>query len=167
MQPVEDRTAFGIWCRSEQSADWLQEAHHRRDCSQNCVWVLLLWPSTEFDEDQHKSSDGQQPGQHHATAMPLQNKTKNTILFAIKFRMFEYCCVLTLTANHWSLPHDWLPTHVCLKYLAKRIPIEAVPIHATNIKAACRRKNNLERPASVETSAKFDGDADAMRPMSW
>lgn len=70
-------------------------------------------------------------------------------------------------ANHWSLPHNWLPTQVCLKYLANRIPMEAVPIHAVSMNAACRRKKSLERPAKFATSAKFDGEADAIRPMLW
>lgn len=57
-------------------------------------------------------------------------------------------------ANHWSLPHSVLPTQVCLKYRANKMPIDAVPIHAIIINAACKRKNNFDVPPNTATSAK-------------
>lgn len=72
-----------------------------------------------------------------------------------------------LTANHWSLPHNWLPTHVCLKYRANKMPSDALPTQAVIMNAACNRKNSFEAPAIDEISAKCIGLPDASRPISW
>lgn len=53
-----------------------------------------------------------------------------------------------------------------ITYLANKIPIDAVPIHAVNINAPCNLKNNFDLPPTTETSAKFDDEADAILPIS-
>lgn len=71
MQPIEDRAVLSIWRWTEECTNWLQEANDCCDCSQNGMWIFLLRPSAQFDEDQYECRDSQSPCQHHATTMPL------------------------------------------------------------------------------------------------
>lgn len=67
------------------------------------------------------------------------------------------------TANHRSFPHNEVPTHVCLKYLANNMPTDAAPIHAANIKAPCSLNNKTDLPLKLWTTAKLNAVLDASR----
>lgn len=73
---------------------------------------------------------------------------------------------MKLTANQMSLPQTELPTHVCLKYRASKIPKEAVPIQAVNMKAPCNLYKILEAASKLLISAKALGSDVASRPIS-
>lgn len=117
-------------------------------------------------------------------------KLENLINISYLHLYCTFAFVIVRTANHWSFPQSWLPTQVCLKYLfgdreqiylclncyyaalnviylANKIPIDAVPIHAVNINAAWSLMNNFDLPPIIDTSAKFVGAPAAIRPMSW
>lgn len=141
------------------------------------IWPLLLFQEWRVDYLQRTNHQAQ----WQSTQMRLLTDTMSipwtydATEICILIYIFLLKCLVTnhnflcksLTANHWSLPHNWLPTHVCLKYRANKMPTDAVPIQAVIINAACNRRNSFEAPPVTDTSAKYLGEPDANRPMSW
>ena len=73
--------------------------------------------------------------------MSSLNKTMSRMLFLILdvWGTFGTKATYLWAWNHRSLPAIGFPTQVCLKYLAKSIPVPAKPSQATTIQRPCSR----------------------------
>ena len=145
VSPVEDRTVGCARVRSEERHDRVGDRKEEGDKSNDRVRSTQgNWIETTFldgnKEEAHEGEDHcgahQQPEKNGLQESDSVSVSETTYLWAW---------------NHRSLPPMGFPTQVCLKYLAKSIPVPANPSHATTMKRPCSRIRMSDLAPSLPT----------------